>query len=139
MSRWERWRRGRAPGPEAAEREELRRLDDALRRLPRIEPSPQFEARFRARLARAEAETAAGLRARLARLLRPGARPWLGAAGVAATAVLVWLWLPAGTDLSEKDWALLADAEGFDLVLEVDPELLATLEVLEAWEAEEGS
>jgi hypothetical protein len=40
--------------------------------------------------------------------------------------------------LPHADWELLADAEGFELVLSEDPALLAALDVLEAWDGTEA-
>ncbi len=92
-----------------------------------MEPSPQFEARFWARLA--QLEDRPSWRERWLRVPRMA---WVagGAALAVGAALLLSLRHPA---LSELDWAIVADAEGFDLVLEADPELLATLDVLEAW------
>jgi anti-sigma factor RsiW len=106
-------------------------LEHGLRSLPPVEPSPQFEARFWARLARAEERPS--WRERWFRVPRLA---WVagGAALVLGLALLVSLRDPA---LSAQDWAIVADAEGFDLVLEADPELLAALDVLEAWRGSE--
>jgi len=106
-------------------------LDHALASLPRVEPSPQFEARFWARMARAEEP--AGWRARWFALPRLG---WV-AAGVALVAGLALLLSLRDPALSAQDWAIVADAEGFELLLEADPELLAALDVLEAWSGSE--
>ncbi len=116
---------GCSPCTVALERRES--LDHALRSLPVVEPSPQFEARFWARLARLEDRPS--WRERWLRVPRTA---WVagGAALAVGAALLLSLRHPA---LSEQDWAIVADAEGFDLVLEADPELLATLDVLEAW------
>jgi len=102
-------------------------LDQALASLPHLEPSPQFEARFWARLAWAEERSQA--RRRWLGLPRLA---WLagGATLAAGLALLISLRDPA---LSAQDWAIVADAEGFELVLDADPELLATLDVLEIW------
>jgi hypothetical protein len=91
-----------------------------------VDPSPQFEAGFWARLARAE-EGAGGRT--ILRYLRPAG--WLvGAGAAAALALLLTLGDPA---LPEQDWTIVADAESFDLLREVDLELLSALDVLEAW------
>ncbi len=106
-------------------------LDHALRSLPAVEPSSQFEARFWARVARAEERTFWR-----ERWLRAPRLAWVvaGAAFVLGLALLTSLREPR---LSEQDWAIVADAEGFDLVFEADPELLAALDVLEAWRGSE--
>ncbi len=105
--------------------EKLRSLDGAIASLPRREPSPQFEARFWARVARAEERTR---------------RRWFGlprlawvAGGATLAAGLLLLMSLRDPALSAQDWAIVADAEGFELVFEADPELLAALDVLEAW------
>ncbi len=106
--------------------EERRRLDRALRFLPAVEVSPHFEARFRARLARA------GEPRGWARILE-AARSWgsvlAGPAGVAA-ALFLFLGDPS---LPESDWDLITDPEVFELVMDEDPNLLAALDVLETW------
>jgi anti-sigma factor RsiW len=111
---------------------EVRRgLDAALRALPRVEASPQFEARFWARLARAEEPT--GWQALVPRLASWGAV--LAGPAVGAAILVALLGNPS---LPQTDWEILADAEGFELVLSEDPELLAALDVLEAWDAPEA-
>ena len=107
-----------------------RELDDSVQALPRAEPSPQFEARFWARLARAEEPR--GWRAAVL-----GLRSWGPIfAGPALAAAVLFLVL-GNPSLPQSDWELLADAEGFELVLSEDPELLAALDVLEAWDGTE--
>ncbi len=101
-------------------------LEASLHALPPIEPGPQFEAQFWARLAR-EGE-ARGLRARI-----QGWRPlgWLGAgAAVAGLALLLSTGHPAP---SAQDWTLIT-GDDFDLMLEADPEFLASIDLLETWD-----
>jgi hypothetical protein len=129
---------GGPPGSRDEERpsEALRRVDELVARLPRVEPSPQFEARFWARLARQRESDAEprGLSERLWRLRPTG---WLvGAGAAAALALLLTLGDPA---LPEQDWNIVADGEGFDLLQEGDLELLSALDVLEAWNGSQDS
>ena len=107
--------------------EERRELDRELRALPAMDPSPQFEARFWARVARSE-ET----RGLLGRLRGWG---WAIAGPVVATAAFLLLF--GSPSLPESDLELVSDAEGFELVMAEDPELLGALDVLEVlddWE-----
>ncbi len=114
--------------------ETSRALDEALERLPRIEPHPQFEARFRARLARAEE---AGSQRGWGRLRWPRQLEWaIPAAGLAAVALALTLASPSAP---EEEWSLVADREGFELVMEADPELLFVLDELETWDEREPS
>ncbi len=109
--------------PERAEA--WRALDRALSELPQVEPSPTFEARFRARLARAE-EAEPGRS--LWRWIAPPGLEWLvPALGLVAVAVVLSGGDPA---LPDRDWGLVADGEGFELVLAAEPELLAALDEL---------
>ena len=133
----------RPPGDADSSEERLdpqaREVDALIRGLPRVEPSPRFKARFWARLARAEerAERAWSGRRLLTRLRPAG---WLLAAG--ATAALALLLMRPGASVLEPqprpDWDIVADSERFDLLTEADPELLATLDVLEAWDGAQG-
>jgi anti-sigma factor RsiW len=102
-----------------------REVDLGLVRLPRVEPSPQFEARFWARLTRAS-ETGSGWRLQLAAL-------GLAAAGVLA---LVWLVGPGDPALPERDWQIVAESD-FDLLMDSDHEILWELDELEAWDGSE--
>ncbi len=105
-----------------------RRLAEALRGLPRLEPGPQFEPRFWARLAREE-DHSPGWRARLARWSPGSPLKWaLGAAALATLALLLSLRDPG---LPAEDWAIVSDAEQFELLESTDLELLAALDVLE--------
>jgi hypothetical protein len=117
--------------PERAEA--FRALDGALSRLPRIEPSPTFEARFRARLAReSEAPRPRGSFLQLVWL----GRPWLvPALGLVALVLLVSRGEPS---LPEGDWRLLTDGEGFDVALAAEPELLAALDAVASRDDAEG-
>jgi len=110
--------------------EAQRRLAASLEALPRISPSPQFEARFWARLARdQEAQSKTGWGWRSLKLC-------LGGAAVGAIVLLLSLGNPA---LPDEDWEIVADAEQFEMLVEEDLELLLTLEVLETWDgSEEG-
>jgi anti-sigma factor RsiW len=108
-----------------------RELEDSLQALPRAEPSPQFEARFWARLARAEKPQGG----RAAFLPLRGWGPILAGPALAAAVLFLLLGNPS---LPQSDWELLADGEGFELVLSEDPELLAALELLEAWDGTEA-
>ena len=121
--------------------EAQRGLEAQLRALPRIEPSPQFEARFWARLARSEELDSGRLgfkkgrgfwtgtwtgswRVRLSELLLAGA-------GVGA---LVWLVTLGDPSLPEHDWEIVAESDRFELLLDEDHELFWSLEELEAWD-----
>ena len=91
------------------------------------EPSAQFEARFWARIARGD--DAPGVWGRLGRWL-PSLRPdW--ALGVAALAVLALLLSQGESALPPQDWAIVADAEQFELLESGDLELLAALDLLD--------
>jgi anti-sigma factor RsiW len=110
--------------------EAQRRLTVSLNALPRIPPSPQFEARFWARLARdqeARSRTSWGWRS---------LKLCLGGAAVGAIVLLLSLGNPA---LPDEDWEIVTDAEQFEMLVEEDLELLMALEVLETWDgSEEG-
>jgi anti-sigma factor RsiW len=110
--------------------EAQQRLTASLKALPRLEPSPQFEARFWARLARdQEAQSRTGWGWRSLKIA-------LGAAAVGTIALLLSLGNPA---LPDEDWEIVADAEQFEMLIDEDPELLLALEVLETWDgSEEG-
>lgn len=108
----------------------FRALDEQLEGLPRIEPSPQFEARFRARLARAE-DAPRGLASWFRRLQPEWAIP---AAALAALALLLTF---SPSALPPADWELVSEPEVFDLILDADPELLAMLDALESQDESE--
>ena len=103
--------------------EERDGLDQVIRALPPVEVSPQFEAHFRARLARAKDRQ--GLLVR--------ARTWAGIFAGPAVAAAALALLVGNRSLPTADWALITDADAFELILEEDPNLLATLDVLESW------
>ncbi len=107
-----------------------RRLHTALAELPQLEPSPQFQARFWARLARdGQTAGAAGWRSRW-RWLQGG----LAAAAVAGLALL----LSSGSaELPAEDWEIVSDPERFELLASEDLELLSELELLETWDGSE--
>ncbi len=104
-----------------------RELDRAVRQLPRIEPSPGFEAKLCARLGRSAAP---GWR-------RRGMLARFAAAGAVAAALLALLLTPTAPSMSDDDWELIADEETFDLMLSDDHELVFALDALEAWDEKE--
>ena len=108
-----------------------RELDQAVRGLPRIAPSPGFDARVRARLSLG---TPASPRWRS----RGFAGRFAGAA-VAAAALLALMLAPQSSTLSQEDWELIADEESFDLMLSDDHELVYALDALEAWDERDES
>ncbi len=110
--------------------EERRGHDDAIRALPPVEVSPQFEAHFRARLARAE--NPQGFHGLIVR-----ARSWAAIFAGPAVAAAALSLLVGNPSLSEADWALVTDSDAFELILDEDPNLLATLDVLESWNPSE--
>jgi anti-sigma factor RsiW len=88
----------RACGPCRSVLGRLEQLDSAIRALPRQEPSPEFTARFHARLAEAEGEAPETVGAAAPRsLARRARRRWrglawaTGAAGAAAAAAALFL------------------------------------------------
>ena len=112
-----------------------RQLDGALAALPRLEPSPGFEARFWARLAR-ERDEPTGLGARVRAWLSP-LRVGLGLAGVAAASVALVLAFRQGGPAPlepDRDWEIVVDSESYELFSE-DVELIEILEILENWDA----
>lgn len=111
--------------------DERRALDRDIRSLPALEPSPQFEARLWARLARAENRTRGG--PILAWIRGYGAV--LAGPVLAALALFVLLGNPS---LPQADWELLADAEGFEIALSDDAELVSALDILVAWDEAES-
>jgi len=107
-------------------------LAEQLLVLPRVEPGPQFEAQFWARLAR-EADAPAGLFARLRRSLRA---EWVVATALAAVLVLVFS-ARDDTALPATDWEIVASADQLELLETEELELLAALDVLERWDGSE--
>jgi anti-sigma factor RsiW len=107
-----------------------REVDQAIRSLPRAELSPQFEARFRARVARAR--EGGGWRERLARSVRE--LGWAVATPLAVAAILLLIGNPGRHD---PDMQLLGDPDALELVMEEDPEFLFALDVLERWSGRE--
>jgi anti-sigma factor RsiW len=106
-------------------------LDRAIRSMATVEPSPQFEAQFWARLVRAEEPL--GWRRGLARLRAWG--PVMAAPGLASVLLVLLMGNPS---LPERDWELLADPVGFELMLSEDVELVKALDVVEAWDGTEA-
>ena len=133
--------RGHLPGCAACrEAVEARRwLTDQIAALPPAEPSPQFEARFWARVAREEdADPVSGFQKLLAGLRAHWAVP------VTAVAVLA-LWFSwsapqrteVGTELALSQWEILEDPDDFVLLSSDELELFALLDVLEDWDGTE--
>lgn len=107
-----------------------RELFAALAGLPQLEPGPQFEARFWARLARQAQDSAASP-------WRIGRR-WLeGALAAAVLAGLVFVFSNGSSPLPEEDWQIVSQDERFDLLASDDLEVLSELEVLETWDGSE--
>ena len=110
-----------------------RGLSGMLGALPAVRPSPDFEARFWARIAR-EQDARPGWLARLfTRRLALG----LGGAAVAALAVV--LALRGRTDPeADADWPIVANAEDYELLEDPDLRLIEVLETLEAEPGDQG-
>ena len=102
-------------------------LADQFAALPAVEPSPRFEARFWARVARESDATPRSFWQRLSPL-----RLATAAGSLAVIAAVLLFSEPRRP--SSDEWALIASAETFELMLEDDYELLFELEVLEAWD-----
>jgi anti-sigma factor RsiW len=119
----------------------LRQLERSLQELAPIEPAADFEARFRARLARQRAGAVASWRERARERLRTAPARWaLGGVTLAgaALALLLAQRAPLRTE-RDGDWSIVADAERYELLQDQDLELLEVLEVLEAWDgSQEG-
>lgn len=111
-----------------------RQLSGALASLPQVEASPQFEARFWARLARETEDRVQG-RARLREWLTP-TRLAVGLGGAAAVAVFALLLGRAPAD-PDPDWLMVADTDSYEILQEGELELLDVLEILEAWDGNE--
>jgi len=112
-------------------------LDLELRALPRLESSPQFEARFWARLARAEEATPSSWRERARVIVRSVLGwQWAGVA-VATAAAVLWLSSSQPAQFQEEDWSLIAEEAPFELVTSDDYELMLALDALEAWDEQE--
>lgn len=114
----------------ARELQLLRGLGEALAALPQAEPGPQFAARFHARLAREGGRR--DLRARLRAWWSP-LRLSLALGGAAAAVAAAILLNPTQAE-PDPDWLIVADAESYELLKEEDLDLLAVLEILEAWD-----
>jgi anti-sigma factor RsiW len=104
-----------------------RRLSGALASLAPVQPPGDFEARFRARLAR-EREAPAGW---LTRLFTRRFALGLGAAGAVAVAVLFALRVPVEPDV---DAQLAASEEDYQLLEDLD--VVEVVDVLEKWDRE---
>jgi anti-sigma factor RsiW len=127
----------RARPETSAQLEALRALERALTDLPRLEPRPGFETRFRARLA---GELAREWPPWWRRAGEPFAARgvWLGAGATAAAAAALFLALwpgsPQRPDAELEFIALLEDPDTLELLRSEDVELLEVLEILEAWD-----
>ena len=139
------------------ELEELNRLAAAFRSLPAVEPAPDFEARFWARIAR-EADAPRGLAARLRRLFSPGRALALGAVATAALVLLLNLprspepapsAAPAALAKSEPapaaarasapapadtDVRIVSSHRDFELLQDPEIDTISELDVLEEWD-----
>ena len=111
-----------------------RQLSEVLTSLPQLESSPEFTARFWARLA-SEGESRSRLLAGLREWLT-GSRVALGFGGAAAVAAAVALLVRTPAD-PDPDWSIVVDAENYELFQEGDLELLDLLEILEVWDGSE--
>ena len=126
--------------PACADVIEARRwLTDQLAALPRPEVSPQFEARFWARIAREDDEKAANWLERIARGLRIR---WAVPATLIAVLSLWFSLSPeprteVGTELALTQWEILEDPDEFELLASEELELFALLDVLEDWDGTE--
>jgi anti-sigma factor RsiW len=134
------------------ELEELRRLAAAFASLPPVEPAPDFEARFWARIAR-EAGAPQGFAARLRRLFSPGGALALGA--VAAAALLLFINLPRTPEPvapaepaltqaesasaptpapADTDVRIVSSDKDFELLQDPEMDAISELDVLEEWD-----
>ena len=126
--------------PETARQlDALRALERELRDLPRIDTSPDFAERFRARL---EHERALLRRPWWAGLRDLGLGRALAGAAAFATALALAIWLqrrpqPLSADLEQV--AETRDPETWELLRSEDVELLEVLEILEAWDGVQES
>ena len=124
----------------------LRRLEERLEALPQFAPSRQFEARLWAAVDALEPQARASrpsLVGRLVAFVRDW-RPieWALVPVAIVLAVVLYtggdrrgqpaLQSEASSELPYQDWALVADAESFELILSDDHELLYSLDDLEA-------
>lgn len=107
-------------------------LAEQLLGLPRVEPGPEFEAQFWARLAREE-NASGGLLAWLRGHLRA---EWVVASALAAVLVLVFS-TRDDTALAPADWEIVASVDQLELLETEELELLAALDVLERWDGSE--
>jgi len=117
-----------------------RRLAAALKTLPQVEPSAQFETDFWARISRVE-QTASDrltwakrLRATI-RLRIPPAPLWVRWGAVAAGLVVAALIVrQAETPAPHPNWPVVAGTDDFEVAINADPQLLEVLDLLEAWD-----
>jgi anti-sigma factor RsiW len=114
-----------------AELEAERRLSGVLMALPALEPPPDFEARFWARIAR-EQDAPAGWRSRLF------SRRLVLALGGAAAAALAAVFALRGPDDSDGDLQIVAIGEDYELLEDPDLELIEAVDALEAWDGDQG-
>ena len=130
------------------ELEELRGLAAAFAALTPVEPPPDFEARFWARIAR-EGDAAPGLAARLRRLFSPGG---LVAAGIAAAAaLLLFLNVPrthapthdsaapapiakADAAVDNTDVRILTNTKDVEILQDPDVDAISEVDLLEDWD-----
>ena len=121
-------------------------LGQALRSLPRAEPSADFAARFWERVEGGDAAAGRPVRApetqsalgRWLERLRPAPRLEWGLAAAALAALALLLSPGREAALGPEDWAIVANAEEFELLEHGDFELLEALELLEDWDVADG-
>ncbi len=111
--------------------ESQRRLSVALTSLGAVDPPADFEARFWARLAR-EREAPAGWRARL---FTPRLALAIGGVAAAAVAAVLALRSPSDPDI---DLQIVANGEDYELLEDPDLDLIEVVDVLEAWDGDQG-
>lgn len=130
------------------ELEELRRLAAAFAALTPVEPAPDFEARFWARIAR-EGDAEPSLAARLRRLFSPGG--FVAAGIAAAAALLLFLNVPrthtpqphtaAPTPVAQTepvvdntDVRILTNTKDVEILQDPDVDAISEVDLLEDWD-----